>query len=335
MRHDTTGARWGRPVAVWSLVLLLAVGALLCALGALLPVPDAPVVADAIVAVVGGVLAVVLWSTGARTPNWLLHVCVAVAVVATTVIVASAATGEGAVSAAVTYVWLSMYAAMTMTRRVRRTVVAASLVGLAVGLTWSIGTVNAALAWVVLATSCAVASEVLGNQHRLLRALATTDPLTGLLNRAGLHQVGRRELADAARTGSPVALVVIDLDGFKVVNDRDGHAAGDALLASLADHWRGQLRPRDTVARTGGDEFVLLLPGTTVEEAVQLLDRLERSAPVGWTAGVVELAGADDLDPGLRRADAEMYRRKAARRGASPSAGDAAPVASDAVTGAP
>lgn len=314
MRYDITGARGGRPLAVWSLALLLGVGALLCAIGALAPPSEGtPVVLDAVFAVVGAGLAAVLWRTAGRTPRWLLHLGVGVALVATTSLVAAAATGEGAVSAAVTYVWLAVYAAIALSTPARRVVVATSVVGLGAGLALSVGTLNAVMAWVVVSTSCVVASEVLGDQHRQLRALATTDPLTGALNRTGLTPVVDREIAGARRRGMSLALAVIDLDGFKVVNDRDGHAAGDALLAAVTAHWRTQLRPGDTVARTGGDEFVLLLPGTGAAGAERLLGRLRRDGPARWTAGVAELEDGDDLDVLLARADAAMYRRKVER----------------------
>lgn len=309
------GVRAGRPLEVWALVALLGVGAALCVLGAVVPSPVAPPVAvNLTIAALGATLAGVLWRTGARTPPWLLHLGIGITLVATTVMVAAAATGEGAVSAGVTFLWLAIYAAIALTPRARRAVVVLGGAGLAIGLTIGIGTMNALLAWLVVTISAAVASEILGGQHVRLLALAASDPLTGLPNRHGLRQLATRDLADAARTGAPIAVAVIDLDGFKGVNDRDGHAAGDALLSSLAGMWRGQLRPRDTVARTGGDEFVFVLPATTIADARTLLERLGRTSPARWSVGIVEMSAGEDLDAGLRRADQAMYRDKSTRR---------------------
>ncbi len=154
--------------------------------------------------------------------------------------------------------------------------------------------------------------------------LASTDALTGLTNRRRFVELAERELARARRYDAEVALVVIDLDHFKRVNDEHGHAAGDAVLASTAAVLARDLRDLDVVARHGGEEFALLLPQTSAAGAVEVAERARRrladavvtigAAQVRITAsmGVATIRGpaATSLDHLLRRADAALYRAK-------------------------
>src|SRR5690606_10608541 len=91
--------------------------------------------------------------------------------------------------------------------------------------------------------------------------LAYTDPLTGLANRRAFEEQGSWRMGEAARAGRPVMLCFLDLDGFKAVNDRWGHAAGDELLRQVAGRLRGAVREADLIARFAGDEFALLVEG--------------------------------------------------------------------------
>ena len=115
---------------------------------------------------------------------------------------------------------------------------------------------------------------VLGRQADTLRRLSSTDPLTGLCNRRALDHRLRHEWDRAARYRSPLALLLIDVDGLKQVNDARGHGAGDDLLRRLGAAIRQSLRGSDVGARWGGDEFVILAPGTSREAAEQLANRL-------------------------------------------------------------
>ncbi|HVO09546.1 MAG TPA: GGDEF domain-containing protein [Vicinamibacteria bacterium] len=153
------------------------------------------------------------------------------------------------------------------------------------------------------------------------RALARHDALTGLANRRHFAEVAGREVARACRFGHPTALVFLDVDGFKAVNDTRGHATGDRLLRTVASALAEAVRELDLVARVGGDEFALLLPATDLAAARALvarvreaLERATRAAgwPVGFSIGAVvsEAAGAD-LERMLREADRLMYEAKA------------------------
>jgi diguanylate cyclase (GGDEF)-like protein len=154
----------------------------------------------------------------------------------------------------------------------------------------------------------------------LLRHDASHDALTGLLNRRSYELVLGQAVGRAQRYGWPFALVVLDLDEFKVINDRYGHAAGDALLRAVGTELRSALRSGDVAARLGGDEFALLVVGVDDPESLQpLLQRLqsalERAVPeasVGFSVGVACFPGDTDESSRLMTlADERLYAAKA------------------------
>jgi diguanylate cyclase (GGDEF)-like protein len=160
-----------------------------------------------------------------------------------------------------------------------------------------------------------------------LEVTADVDPLLDVLNRRGFERELKRSLAHVQRYGTPAALVYLDLDGFKPVNDRHGHAAGDAVLEAVAAALLRQVRGSDVVARLGGDEFAVLLWHIGEANAAAKAETLEAavgSACVAWdggmlavgaSAGFAMLGPRDDAAAVLARADRAMYARKAARRG--------------------
>lgn len=146
---------------------------------------------------------------------------------------------------------------------------------------------------------------------RRLRAASLVDPLTGALNRNGLAARAPGVRAVAARAGRPTAVALLDLDRFKQVNDRLGHAAGDALLVDLVRAWSAVLRPSDQVARVGGDEFVIVLPACDVDQAQHTLERLRSVSPCPWTAGTALWDPEEpDVLSAVEAADDLMYRSK-------------------------
>jgi diguanylate cyclase (GGDEF)-like protein len=160
-----------------------------------------------------------------------------------------------------------------------------------------------------------------------MKEIAVRDPLTGLLNRRGFNEYGEKAFAVARRTGSPLSLIMTDIDRFKVINDRFGHAAGDAALAHFAELCAENRRKEDVVARVGGEEFAVLLPGTDLRDAMALADQLcarVGSTPIDLTAiglpmtssfGVAAISDQDSsLDDLVRRADRALYRSKRAGR---------------------
>jgi diguanylate cyclase (GGDEF)-like protein len=109
--------------------------------------------------------------------------------------------------------------------------------------------------------------------HRIVERQALLDSLTGLANRRSIEEALRSELARAARFGTPAALVLADIDDFKRVNDRYGHAVGDEVLREFADALRETLRESDTAGRWGGEEFALILAGTDADGGAALAER--------------------------------------------------------------
>lgn len=164
-------------------------------------------------------------------------------------------------------------------------------------------------------------------EGRRLRHLALSDSLTGLPNRRQILRLAQRAFRDAQRDGTPLALVTLDLDHFKQVNDRHGHAAGDEVLHRVGEAFAGVLRRHDRLGRSGGEEFLAVLPGSDAGEAAAVAERLRQAvaalamediAPglaVRTSAGVATLHGGDRrLHDVLQRADAALYRAKAAGR---------------------
>jgi diguanylate cyclase (GGDEF)-like protein len=152
------------------------------------------------------------------------------------------------------------------------------------------------------------------------------DPLTGLVNRRGFERALEHALAFVRRYGATAALLYLDLDGFKPVNDRFGHAAGDWVLGRVARLVAGRVRASDVVGRVGGDEFAVLLWNVTAEQAEEkalaieaMIDQesFERGGSrfsLGLSAGTTILSAEDTLTAVVARADQAMYARKRERK---------------------
>jgi len=155
-------------------------------------------------------------------------------------------------------------------------------------------------------------------------ALMREDMLTLALNRRGLQEAFAVEAARSDRDQRPLAVALLDIDNFKQLNDRLGHAAGDDALKHLTNVMREALRPTDTVARYGGEEFVVLLPNSALDEAVTVMTRVQRELTrriflhnnerllITFSAGVTLRLPGDDEDTVVARADEAMLRAKRA-----------------------
>lgn len=153
-----------------------------------------------------------------------------------------------------------------------------------------------------------------------LREASLRDELTGLLNRRALNEYLAAHWHRHLRRRFPLALAMVDLDHFKQVNDSQGHAAGDAVLRRTAELFRQHLRREDLVGRMGGEEFLLVLPDTSIEAAQALCERLRslahaQSLGVTMSLGLTMADAADgEAEAAVRRADAALYRAKAEGR---------------------
>lgn len=159
---------------------------------------------------------------------------------------------------------------------------------------------------------------------------ALTDALTGLHNRHSMNEAFTREIKRCSKNDQPVSLIMIDVDNFKVFNDRFGHIAGDRALSAVASVLRHQFRPRDVLVRFGGDEFAVLLPEIDEEKALSIADRVRQTVsgktadgsdsliqiPVQISMGIAQLEPGGTLNSVIRAADAALYRAKHAGRNA-------------------
>ena len=158
---------------------------------------------------------------------------------------------------------------------------------------------------------------------RGLREMAATDPLTGVANRRSIEQAGEEAIARSRATGLPLSALAIDVDHFKTINDNHGHPCGDQVLAKIAHACRDALRHFDLLGRTGGEEFMVLLPDTRLERALSIAERLRTTVAalefediaaglkVTISVGVAELdAGDEGLRELVGRADSALYRAK-------------------------
>jgi diguanylate cyclase (GGDEF)-like protein len=169
----------------------------------------------------------------------------------------------------------------------------------------------------------AIINERLNQQ---LRARALSDDLTGALSRRGLRELGERMLAQQQRQPRDIAVLMVDADHFKAINDRHGHLVGDDVLRHLTQTLRDNLRVDALLARYGGEEFTVLLPVRQRDEALKVAERLRdtvarspcesRSGPIPITVsiGVSYHGPGSTLEDDLSRADALLYRAKAEGR---------------------
>jgi diguanylate cyclase len=150
------------------------------------------------------------------------------------------------------------------------------------------------------------------------------DPLTGALNRKGMDEAMEREVARMRRRDSPMCVAMLDIDNFKKINDTYGHDVGDQALVHLAQVVREALRPQDTLARFGGEEFVIILSDTRIDDGVHTMVRVQRELTrkffllrnekllITFSCGVAELAGEEQPASAMKRADDAMYLAKRA-----------------------
>lgn len=254
---------------------------------------------------------------GRRLPGWCLQVDVGLGNVLVTAVAAVGA-GDHA-NLANLYLLYEVFAFLYFP--LRTAVGHLGAAGAAYAVVLAFGTASAGgafVAWLAVFGTAVVLGAVVLGLVSVLRVTAREDPLTGLANRRMWDERLDEELERARRFGSALSVVMLDLDGFKAVNDLQGHDAGDRLLRSLAGSWRNVVRGGgDFLARLGGDEFAVLAPGSDAFGADVLAERLENALPAGVSVstGLATWDGSEKPAELLRRADLAMYEAKRGQRG--------------------
>ncbi len=255
-------------------------------------------------------VAVLAW--GARTPEWFLHVGVIALLTTAVVEMSSAGDAIDVLTTAGGLVVMVVYAGLWWHTWITFVYAAAGSAAMLIGLHLSHLESVVPEAW--LRITVTLIGVAVGMNLVVARGerIATHDSLTGLMNRAGLEQYLQVN-GTPGRATLPRTLMEVDLDGFKAVNDRGGHAEGDALLRSLTRAWKAVLRPDDVAIRFGGDEFVFVLPQTPADSVAPLIARMRAAHPAPWSYGVSDWPAGVSFDDALRAADEAMYRNKGRR----------------------
>jgi diguanylate cyclase (GGDEF)-like protein len=303
-----------RPAEIWTMVGLDLLGAVIAFAAAFAPFTMHRVGHRAIaLAIVFVLLAFCVWISAARLHRLALVVGIVIQIGLISAAITAARTGEGEALVTFAYVWITIYAAAFFTVAELRLVVALIAAGSIGGLAAD-GIGHWGAVWIIANATTATAAVVVGRSAQALRRDAGTDELTGILNRRGFAQAAAIVRSLTERNNLNVVVAIMDLDDFKALNDAAGHAAGDQALIAATSAWQRELRDGDLLGRFGGDEFVVLLPGVSLAEAEEAIDRLHVAHPIDWTAGCATWDADEVLEECLRRADAQLYARKIEKR---------------------
>ena len=304
---------FGRPRPVWTMVVTDLALALLCMVGGFQALVHPDGGGDPTVALLGVaywlICAVALMWLGRRATMWLLNVLLAVSSVAIGVIAATRSDDIRASTVMVLYVLIVIWAATWLPRAQMWLQFAVIFAMMFAVVNWHHFSLDARATWVVLSVILLFLGLYINALVLDIHRQTVLDPLTGLLNRTGLDLMVESRSGDRLES-LPRAVVVVDLDGFKQVNDRLGHHAGDELLREVGSVMRRQLRPSDAASRIGGDEFLILLPNTSGEEAAVVMSRLVKELPLGCSFGIAEWFPGRSFEESAKVADARMFEHK-------------------------
>jgi diguanylate cyclase (GGDEF)-like protein len=199
-----------------------------------------------------------------------------------------------------------------LSRREAEFIVGVLVLGYAVVVATARGFSDPLMSWLTVVAMLCFVGLFTSRLVRRLARLAYVDELTTLPNRRYLLATLRREMAGSLRDGTPLSVAMVDLDGFKAVNDTQGHVAGDRLLAKLGSLWAKALRANDFIGRYGGDEFVVICPRCSQGEAERVVTRLIRSTSKEISAswGCAEWDFQESLEAFIGRCDQVLYTAK-------------------------
>jgi diguanylate cyclase (GGDEF)-like protein len=274
--------------------------------------PSGAVIAALACAIVIGVVIVgVRLALGPRIPTWFDQLNVSIA---TVIVSAGAAIAPSThIDFAYLYVWIAVYVALSFQPVAATLQIAGAGAAYAVVLATSSGVENPLAAWLITFGTVSVMAVIVTILVRELRDTSRQDTLTHLANRRYWDERVAEEVERARREGSPLSLVLMDIDDFKGVNDRHGHQAGDRLLCQFAEGWQGTIRGSgDFLARLGGDEFGLLAPNSGERGIALMTQRLHEVSPDGISCsyGVATWDGHETVADFFRRADDALYQAK-------------------------
>lgn len=165
----------------------------------------------------------------------------------------------------------------------------------------------------------AIFIRIISKHQEAIEELAIRDPLTGLLNRLTLQVILEKSIEQHRRSQRPIALLAIDLDYFKRVNDKFGHDVGDKVLVRIAEFFQNRMREQDYIFRFGGEEFLILLPGTDRQGGIRLAEEMRSSVEklevlenysMSISIGISLLSKDDDWSSWIKRADKNLYKAK-------------------------
>lgn len=299
----------------YALAAMFVAGSLLAALSMVVPVRgELELGVRTAIWLLGVPVGYLLVIRGDQLPRWAFHPLLAAGSVTVAALAWSTGPGTTPVAYATLLVWVALYAGYFF-----------SLAGAAVHGVIAVACYAAVLVrldqpfGVELFTLAGVAAVVGGVAHWLshARAQSEVDALTGVANRRGLARQLEHLMADAAANRTPLSLALIDIDDFRRVNRRAGPGSGDQLLVACAQRFTENLPEGGYLARYGGDEFVVVLPGYRLSRAREIVDRLRSDGPAGhsYSAGVAAWAPGDTQSLLVSRADSALYNAKHGGRG--------------------
>jgi diguanylate cyclase (GGDEF)-like protein len=245
---------------------------------------------------------------------WVRPLVLALAMIGLGVLLAECRTAEGLVSMSLGLITAAQLAAFAFPAAHAVPLVALALATITAGMVAAPAPFHP-MTWVAVTVMTVASTSLLGYVTHRLRRHATTDDLTGALTRRALLDSLETLLRESRRTGAPLAVVSADVDDFKAINDTRGHLAGDEVLGSLVATWRSaEHGSPPVIGRTGGDEFVVVLPGYDDARAADWVARTQAVSTAPWSAGIAVVGRDDTVHDLLHRADVALYVTKRGRR---------------------